>query len=359
MSRPAPDLTLQVNLCPGDVDYCETLVPALVAAHRKSIAEAIGIVDCCRPPSTAWVDMGQRIPAAGYEARVDKIVAQSEALVATGILDRLVMIRPGDAEIPDLARKYFGVATSLTHDHLAHAFASYFAGLEAPRTRYVVHYDSDVMLRQPTGRDWAAEACVLMANDPSLLAVSPRICPPLDDPSGMINPGPFSSWSDHWELTPTNFGWRSDWISTRAFCLDRDRLTPILPLVPSHELGQAHHGILINEFLSGVFASEWWHRTCATDSFIGRLLRGIRNRVLPGAPPAPEVLFQEMLRRTGLKSAYLGDVDMWIAHPDTKPAAFLAILDPLLAAVTNGDFPPEQRGCGSLRLEAWTAFVNR
>jgi len=354
-----PDLTLQINLCPGDVAYCEALVTAMVAAHRPRIAEAVAIIDCCRPQSTAWVDIDQRIPTAAFAANVKRINEIAASLVGAGVIDRCVHLRPEDAILRELGAKYFGVATTVTHDHLAHAFLAYFAGLDAARTRFVAHYDADVFLRQPAGRDWAADACSLMEERGDVLAVSPRICPPPTNPRDMITPGPHSAWSDYWMLDRQEYGWRSDWISTRAFCMDLERLKPLLPLTPAADLGKTRRQLALTGALTPIVTSAWWHRTCGQPSLVGRITARLRINHIPPAPLPPEVLFQKLLRRTDLVSVYLDDPEIWITHPDTKPREFLAILDPLLRAVTKGKFPEEQRGCGSLRIDAWTDFLAR
>jgi hypothetical protein len=53
------DVTLQINLSPGDIAYAELTLPALVQAHRANVDEVLAIVDRCRPQKTKIVDPEQ------------------------------------------------------------------------------------------------------------------------------------------------------------------------------------------------------------------------------------------------------------------------------------------------------------
>lgn len=55
------DITLQVNLSAGDVNYAALTVPALVQQHAD-IKKRLLVVDCCRPQKSRIMDPDVKIP---------------------------------------------------------------------------------------------------------------------------------------------------------------------------------------------------------------------------------------------------------------------------------------------------------
>ncbi len=207
-----------------------------------------------------------------------------------------------------------------THDYGGCANMAYWAGIDAPNTRFVVHYDADICLHLADGFDWALEALRVWEQYPHAVFATPRTSPPgfastpeTDAPS--LHEGrPFQRVAD---------GWLNDWFSTRCFLVDRERLAPHLPL------------------MRGPLA--WEYR-----------LRRFLDR---GYPPGPETLLFRALGRRGLKRLNLADERAWILHPNSKPPAFLALLPQLLEKVSEGRIPDRQRGHTEIDIVAWQEFL--
>lgn len=302
------ETTLQINLSPGDVGYAAFTVPALVKAH-PDVAERLLVVDICKPPRTRIVDPSRRFPEPAYTERVNRILAIAETLKAEGRVDRVVVLRPGDARFPQLARKYLRPWLTRTHDYGGCALMAYLAAFELCRTRFLLHYDADMLLHQDSGYDWAPAAVDAMARSRLVIAASPRQAPPvpaLDQPT----------LRERLALTEHPHGWLNTWFSTRCYLFDLQKLAPRLPL------------------LQGRWMWETW-----AARLTGR-----------GFPRSPEVMLHRHLSAAGDRRLTLRDERAWMLHPVDKGAAFQSCLPTLLAAVERGAFPPEQAGRADLDL---------
>ena len=315
----ARDVTLQVNLSPGDVAYGRLTVPALVRAHPR-VAARLAVVDCCRARRTRIFDPERRLAEPGFSERVAEVRRMASEFESDGLFDRVVYLMPGDPLLPQLARKYVRPWMRETHDYAGCAFAAYWAGFDLPTTRFVAHFDADMMIYQAPGFDWLAEALSHWEELPSVVAATPRIspsgfaaCPEEDAPSAR-------------EGRPKERaagGWVNDWFSTRCLLLDRERLAPHLPLV------------------GGRLAWEY------------RLRRWLDR----GYPPVPEGVLFRVLGPRGLRRLNLDTEQAWLLHPQTKPPEFVALLPQMLSAIAAGRVPPTQRGETDVQLAAWQSWL--
>lgn len=341
-------ITLQINLSAGDLAYLERTVAALVATHRPEVREVLVVADACRPHSTPLLHAASRFPAAEFEARVARLRELCAALQSAGLVDRVVWLQPGAPDLRALNEKYAGLATPRTHDHLGHAFSAYFLGWEAARTRYVAHFDADIILWQQAGFSWLRAAQAALDRDPALLGASLRIAPPPAGDTMVDIAAPGSGWLPSWPLERTPGGWRSPWFSTRCHLIDRERLAAVLPLRPLNPGAYRRAA-----WLDGCLA-PWFERGFFSNA-TSRLGRSLRMRI-PPFPVPPEVLLHEHAQQHGSECFYLDDPRAWFIHPDTKPEIFLRLLPRLLTtAGQRGECPPSQRGVSGIQFAAWEA----
>ena len=311
------DLTLQINLSPGDLAYADQTVPALLRAH-PGVAERLLIVDVCKPQRTSIVDPEKRFPEPAFTQRADAIVAFAEKLRARGTVDRVVVLRPGNPLLETLRSKYLRSWVRETHDYGGCALTAYLAAFETCRTRWLLHYDSDLLVYQAPSYDWATDAQARIANDPAVVAASPRPAPPAAPPEADAPTN-----AERLALQETPAGWLNTWFSTRCFLFDLDRLRPHLPLLQGR---------------------VYWETVIAR-------LRG------QGYPRSPEALLFRRMTAAQRSRLTLRDSRAWLLHPTQKDAVFLAALPEILAAVGRGNFPSAQRGEANLQLDAWQHWL--
>lgn len=127
------ELTLQINLSPGDLAYAELTVPALLAAHPEA-SERLLIVDVCKPQRTQIVDPAKRFPEPAFSERAAAIVELAERFLRAGQVDRVVVLRPGDPLFVQLSRRYMRSWVRETHDYGGCALMASLAAFELCRT---------------------------------------------------------------------------------------------------------------------------------------------------------------------------------------------------------------------------------
>src|SRR5216117_68878 len=131
-------ITLQVNVAAVDVPYAAHIVPALARSHRAACREILLTIDGTKPQKTKQTDPATRCPEPQFSRDVEALKALGESLVRDGIIDRVVTV----------TRKYSGRWITESHDHGGRPITGYWAGVEAAKTRYVIHYDGDMFLHQ-------------------------------------------------------------------------------------------------------------------------------------------------------------------------------------------------------------------
>lgn len=310
------ETTLQINLSAGDAAYAEHTVPALLAAH-PDVAERLLIVDLCKPQATRIVDPARRYPDPAFSLRRDKVAALARQWLAAGQVDRVEFLQPNDPLFGRLARTYLRPWAKETHDYGGCAVMSYLAAFELCRTRWILHYDADMLLYQESGFSWAAAARAALVADPRLVAAIPRPAPPasqVDCPS----------LSEGLPSGDTAAGWYNAWLSTRCFFCDLERLRPLLPLLQGR---------------------LYWRV----------LLRKLASR---GYPVAPEILLFRRLQGARRYRLVLRDRRAWLLHPNRKDEVFQRLLPRLIPAVQAGRCPDEQLGRQDLVLDSWQVFLS-
>jgi hypothetical protein len=316
------NVTLQINLSPGDIAYAEMTVPPLVRSHRASVDATLAVVDCCKPQATRTIDRERAYPEPQFTRRVEQICAIAADLHAQGCFDRVVYLRPGDAVLRAVAKKYLRNLIAGTHDAKGTPILAYLAALEVTESRYVVHYDADMLLHQDPGYDWTVEAIERMSKLPRAVIATPRVSPPFAAYRNLPD-----ATSLHEGPTPelVNGGWLVNWFSTRCFLMDRERLAGYLPLP---------RGRLLLELVA----------------------RRILNR---GYPLLLEIMLCRRIGDEGGRRLDLKSERAWILHPDDKGARFLQLLPAIQQAIAAGDIPLEQRGWENLKLPLWDEFLRQ
>jgi hypothetical protein len=304
------DVTLQINISPGDVNYAHLTVPALVNRH-SDIKKRFLVVDCCRPQKSTILDPDVRFPVEKFEKNVEAIVAVAKALLADGTVSDVYFLMPDDPLVVYISKIYLRGLYKNTHSAGGTANMSYWVGIFLPDTKYLLHYDGDIMLYQQSGYSWVTEAINEIESKKEAIMAVPRLCPPLAVDMPSAHEGrPFQSYDKYW---------LNDWFSTRHFLLDKHRFDKHLPLV---------NGKIMLELLIRKYANKAF-------------------------PIDPEILMFKSLGGRGCKRLILKNEKAWLLHPVNKGPEFIVNLPQILSAITAGKYPNEQKGIEDINLDAW------
>lgn len=317
----ADGLTVQVNLSPGDLPYAELTVPRLLCAHPEARRRLL-VVDCTRPQRTKIVDPESRFPEPAFTEKTGRLVQLAESFKERNLADDVVYLRTGDDTIQQLSQKYLAGRLDCTHDYGGCALMAYLFALEAPTTRYAVHYDADILLYTRAAFDWTREAIDVMSGSGKIVAATPRISPPFTTVGSTIDA---PSRREVRRLERVANGWLNDWFSTRCFLIDRVKLSQYLPLL---------RGRIYLETL----LVKWLNR---------------------GYPRSPEILLFRTVGGSGGRRLNLMSDLAWFIHPSDKGGRFLALLPRILEKIVVADVPDEQCGEPELLLDAWAVHCEQ
>lgn len=267
------------------------------------------------------IDPDTRFPIDRFERRRAQIVDIAQKFVREGLLDRVVQVLPDDPRHATLLRKYAGWPVRETHDCYGVGLVSYLYGFDEARTRYLLHYDADMLLHQAAGYHWPDDGVAALERDTRAIAATPRVSAPFAEALG--RPDSSSLAASHPDLKPRNGVWPIGWFSARCFLLDLDRLRRWLPLLSPF----------------------------ATPRYFAEVVA--RKTLERGYPPAMEMLVHERAKREGAYRVDLVNEGAFVIHPNDKGARFLKLLPTLIASIARGDVPLAQRGHENVVLEAW------
>jgi hypothetical protein len=317
----ADGLTLQINLAAADHAYAKYIVSALARSHRAAARDIIVTIDCTKPQKTKQTDPAVRCREPEFTAQLEELRALAESLQRDGVVDRVICLRSGDPWLKMVTRKYSGRWIPETHDYGGRPITGYWAGIEAARTRYVVHYDGDMFLYQAPGFDWALHAIPFLARQEHALSASPRLTPPY---ASRIPYGDSATTHEGMPLFPVEGGWKQYYFSTRVFLIDRQKLERYLPL---------GRGPILFEQLA-----------------VKTLRRGF--------PRSAEKMLWSTVGRRGGYRLILSSGDAWVLHPNWKPPEYPDLVPAILECVAANRVPDGQLGTSELELDAWKAFVS-
>lgn len=314
--------TLQINLSPGDISYAYQTVLPLIDAHKNNVSNVLLVVDCCRPQKTKIVNPDVKFPKSKFRMNAKKIVKIANKIKIEKKSVTLFILDNKSDIYNHISKKYLGGIIDETHAFGGTALMSYFAGLEIPQSRYIIHYDGDMILHQKRGYDWSVEAIEIMKSRPNVVAATPRISPPF---ANKKNTGDAPSLHPGRALTPDFGGWKDDWFSTRCFLIDKDKLSNFLPLIEGKEL----------------LRTLFW--------------KALKHRY----PRDVEIMLFRRIRSSDGWRLNLSSEKAWLLHPDNKSDKFLKLLPEIQHLVSLGKVPNKQRGYADINVQAWERFIKQ
>jgi hypothetical protein len=315
-------LTLQINLAAADRTYAHHVVPALARSHRAAVRDIIVTIDYTKPQKTKQTDPAVRCREPEFSEHLEELRALAESLKRDGVIDRVLCLRSDDPWLKQVTRKYSGPWIPETHDYGGRPITGYWAGIEAARTRYVIHYDGDMFLYQAPGFDWALHAIPFLAKQERALSASPRLTPPY---ASRIPWGDYATTHEGMPLFPVEGGWKQHYFSTRVFLIDRQKLERYLPV---------GRGPILLEQLA---------------------VKALRR----GFPRSAEKMLWTTVGREGGYRLILSTEHAWVLHPNWKPPEYPELVPSILECVAANRVPDAQLGKSELQLDAWKAFAGQ
>jgi hypothetical protein len=290
------DVTLQISLSPGDWRYAQHILPHQLRVWTEQVDDVLLTLDLHRSQgrfAQGWEEGRERMEQLIRDCRNTFARVQAEP------------VDYSESTQSSVAQRYFGQPDIPAKDYRGGPFYTYFFGLFASGTRWVLHLDSDMMFGGGS-QGWVDEAIELLQSHESILACSPLPGPPTSDGSLRTQEAP------PFPARPHAFQFST--LSTRLFLIDehllRDQLCPLPLRRPS--------------------------------------VRDVVKSTVEGNPPydLPENVLSDALEKHGLSRVdFLGSSPgMWSLHPPYRNEEFYRRLPELLRSIRSGNVPEAQRG---------------
>jgi len=318
MTSFSENITLQINISAGDIAYAKQTVHKQIEVHSQ-ITERLLIVDCIRPQKTKVIDPEILFPEPEYSKKVAKIIEIGKYFEQTGLFKKVYYLKKEDNLIKQLAKKYQHSFFTETHDSRAVTIMGYWAGIELTETRYVLHYDADMLIYQQKGYDWAIDAQKKMETMPEIIISAPRNAPPSEktgDVPTFHQGRPIESHDDYWV---------NDWFAARCYLIDKQKLSRYLPLLRGKMLLEA-------------------------------MARKLTNRSFPLA--AEQIMFKR-IGSLGGSRLILKTEDAWILHPVYKKKEFVSTLPRIFELIDSNNIPEAQKGWEDMKWDIWKEFLEK
>jgi hypothetical protein len=309
----AAHCTLSVTVAATDLPFLHLTLPHMLRASRLPFAKRMVLADL-------GVATGQFVRRPG--GSVAGLLELLGELRTGGEIDDVVELEAGSSLVREAWHGVFRRPLPDPRDYRGAPIAGYVLSFTLCPTRYLLHFDGDMMIHQPPdAASWIERGIELLEAYPDVGAVLPLHGPP--HPEGVLHQRVPFAWD------PRGFH-RFRSFTSRVFLVDCDRFRSIYPLDTS------------------------WPWTTSP----GRRLSNLRRRARGESTlPRWEQMVEWAFVKAGLCRADLPG-PAWSLHPNARGEEFVRLLPHIIAEVEAGRFPPEQGGRYNLDLDAWRAWCD-
>jgi hypothetical protein len=281
MTTPTPAVSFTVNVCNSDAPYLEQTLRHMMRQLNFPFAERIATYD----PGRQVGKYTERIQ--GSQSDVERILS---TLLADKIIDRVDVVPWAEEEQNRILIRYFGDLRIDLKDFSGAPIYQYLYALDACKSEYIFHVDSDMLFYRQGERSWIYDGLDLLMREPRVVVATPKGGPPQA-----------RNWFERltgrsFESPPATVWSRATFTSTRYFLMDVAKFSACLPLQ------QSKPGEPLENSLSHTFASRGYDRWS---------MNGYAH---------------------------------WAIHPWKHDANFIRYLDDLIWAVEQGLYPFRRTG---------------
>lgn len=253
---------------------------------------------------------------------MSELRACCDRLIESSVVDRVMDIDYSEQYRDRVYRKHFGSPIRQTHNYKGYPILGTIFSIEEPKSDYLVHFDSDMLLYSEPGYSWVEEGIKLLQKHPDVMAVRPLTGPPTED-GKLYQRVPY-------DRDPDGF-YRFKFFSSRVYLIDCKRFEKLLPLPV---LWRSYKTKILNQLPVGVKTTlNYWRGKGKLDSW--------------------EVMVSKRLEETEYVRVVPESPKAWTVHPIDRGPEFIQALPQIIDKVEAGWYPPEQAGYYDLKLKYW------
>jgi len=288
------NVTLIINAAITDLDYVELNLRHLCKSHNE-IQRRIVIIDNDKSKIDTCSDCKKKLKI---------LISITEKLKKESVITEIILSNTFNAK-NRLYKKYLGsiIKENELYDYRGAPIFAYVVGFEITHTKYLLHYDADMLTYVPE-HSWVDYAINKIESNANLLCASPATFP-IDE---------------QFEKKDVEFCWFSTRCSLINLSLFK-KLKHKYPLKFRVEL----------------------------------ILRRFLKKSYPGAF---ESLISQIMVKQNLTSIYVKSNAAYIIHPELKDINYLDILPEIIESVEINQIPKLQMGKENIDVEAWKNHLN-
>lgn len=309
-----PSCSLWIFVARTDVSFMMHTIPHLVKMSNFPFEERVLAVD------TAPLS-GDKILRSGI-GTMEELKNLTQKLLEAKVVDRVVDFNYDPSYRQRIYLKHFGSLLRATHNYKGYPILGSIFTIEECRSKYMVHFDSDMMMYQQPDFSWIKEGMKLMDKHPHLMFVRPLSGPPKED-------GTIFQSNPH-DLHPDGF-YQFKFFGSRVYLINRQRFDELLPLPI---IWRFYRQALINSFPEGI--------KTFLNVFAGK-----------GKLESWEIMVSEKLQQTNYIRGTLTNPRAWTLHPIDRSPAFIEALPRIIEKIEAGEYPPQQASYYDLIPKLW------
>lgn len=218
MATSTPAVSFTVNVCNSDAPYLEQTLRHMMRQLNFPFTERIATYD----PGRQEGKYTERIQ--GSQSEVERIL---QTLLADKVIDRVDVVPWTEEEQSRILIKYFGDQRIDLKDFSGAPIYQYLYALDACKSGYIFHVDSDMLFYRQGERSWLYDGLYLLMREPRVVVTTPKGGPPQA-----------RNWFERltgrsFESPPKTVWSRATFTSTRYFLMDVAKFSACLPLQQS------------------------------------------------------------------------------------------------------------------------------
>lgn len=310
----SPTCALWILVARTDIPFMMLTIPHLIRMNNFPFKERVLAVD------TAQLS-GDKVNRPGV-GTMEQLRKNTQQLLEKGIVDRVVDINYDNEYRHQVYQKHFGFPLHQSHNYKGYPILGTIFTIEEPKTDYMLHFDSDMLLYQNPDFSWITEAIKLSEKHPEIMSFRPLTGPPLGD-NKMYQRKNYIYDSDGF--------YKFKFFGSRVYLINKKTFDSLLPLP--------------------IIWRPYKHK------FIEKLpnkLQTLLNYFFhKGKLDSWEIMVSKKLEETDFWRGVLADQRAWTIHPKDRSPEFIKALPDIIKKIEAGEFPADQAGHYDLISNLW------
>jgi hypothetical protein len=309
-----PTCAIWILVARTDIPFMMETIPHIMRMNKFPFTERVLAVDTA--PLT-----GDKVNRPGV-GTMEQLRDYTQKLLNQGIVDRVVDVNYNPQYQKEIYFKHFGCPVWQTHNYKGYPILGTIFTIEEPKTDYMVHFDSDMLLYEHPDYSWIEEGIKLMEKRSDIMSIRPLTGPPKE----------YGDIYQEKSFTQDEEGFfKFKFFSSRVYLIKKSRFDKLLPL----------------PIIWRSYRQEWL-------DYLPFGVKNLMNYVTKkGKIDSWEIMVSKELERSHYYRCVSNNPQAWTLHPKDRSPQFIKALPDIIAQIEAGKYPEKQAGYYDLISELW------